>query len=111
MDGENEEAKGDASLGPWEHPYPHPSIPTIFVDGVLNASRSHQVTRFYVYREDPSLNADNTSRPSPTAQIVMPTLSFIQTALFFESVLKQMVRDGQADQEVLDRARARLEQG
>lgn len=74
--------------------YPNVHFPTVFADGVASVSNSASVVKFYLYRQDPSFNADGTSTPTSMAQVIMPMEGFAATALFFERRLKNYIEAG-----------------
>jgi hypothetical protein len=57
---------------PAPDPFPAPSCPTTFADGVLNASVSQHIVKYYLYRFEPSLRGDNQYQTQAVGQIVMP---------------------------------------
>jgi hypothetical protein len=74
--------------------YPSSTIPTVFVDGVLNFQPGPNVSRFYLARFDPSTNGVGPFVTPAVAQVVMPNLGFAHTAIFFERCLQGLIRDG-----------------
>jgi hypothetical protein len=89
--------------------FPDWSIPTIFSDGVGNFAPG-EVAKFYLVRSDPAGNGVASSVTRPVAQVVMANPVFIQTAIFFELILGNLVKDGVVSQEQIDAVRKQYEQ-
>lgn len=88
--------------------YPSASLPTIYVDAVTSIVWSPEVVKFYVGRFDPDFGASSIHRKrNPFAQVVMPTSSFVYTAMFFQNVLGRLLKDGTITQEMIDSTAAR----
>jgi hypothetical protein len=68
--------------------FPPPNFPTVYADGILNVTFGPEVTRFYLFRQDPSLRGDNTTEAHPFLQVVMPATGFLGAAVFLEHFLK-----------------------
>jgi hypothetical protein len=89
--------------------FPSPTLPTIFVDSILNVAPSPNVVKFYVARTDPSVRGASKYLTQPFAQVVMPMLGFIQTVVFFEQALKNFVETGLITSEQVDTMRKQLQ--
>jgi hypothetical protein len=87
--------------------FPPADIPTVFTDGAANMAYGNSMVRLYLARHDPSLRPhDPSSKRQVFMQLVMPLNGFIETALFFETVLSQLVTQGIVTEEQLDQLRA-----
>ncbi len=88
-----------------EPDYPPAAAPTIFTDSVLNVARNENVVKFYLGRSDPDALNDGRSKVVIVGQVVMGFKTFMQTAVFFESVLDNMVREKVVTQQEIDNLR------
>jgi hypothetical protein len=87
--------------------FPPPTIPTVYVDGVRNLAHTLYTAKFYLYRDDPILDANRADHLSqPVAQVVMPMPSFVAMALFFSDALDRLVREGRVNQSDIDAFKA-----
>jgi len=96
---------------PTESGFPPPYLPILFADGVVQIAPSHQAVKFYLYRTDPDTAGLNAYKNQVFAQIVMPTVAFVQTCLFFERTLKQMVAANFVPQAQVDAMNAMFDAG
>jgi hypothetical protein len=91
---------------PTDHGYPKSDVPIIYADGVVNISPSPQVVKFYLYRTDADTSGQTQQAKNQICgQVVMPTLVFAQTAIFFERSLKHLVSTNVIAQETIDSIR------
>ena len=88
--------------------FPAETLPTVFADGVVNLANSPYVVKYYLFRFDPSLRDASISRTQAFAQVVMPMGGFVQTAVFFENALRNLVASGVVSSEDVDAARSRI---
>jgi hypothetical protein len=88
--------------------FPDWAIPTYFIDGVGNFQPGSEVGRFYLVRSDPAANAVGLSALRPVAQVVLTNSAFVNTAIFFESVLRGLVADGHVTEEHIADVRAQF---
>jgi hypothetical protein len=88
--------------------FPPPSLPTIFADGVLNLAHTSESVKFYLFRHDPGYREANISRINPYAQVVMPMDSFVNTVVFFDKVLANLVAQNRVLQEVVGAKKSAL---
>jgi hypothetical protein len=87
--------------------FPQATLPTFFADGVLNAAPSANVVRFYLYRSDPELTGKGEYQNQVIAQVVLPTLGFLQAAIFFEKAVKQFAAQGILNGDIVENIRKR----
>jgi hypothetical protein len=85
--------------------FPPASLPTIYADGIVNLAHSGSLARFYLMRTDPSLDGSERYQVQAFAQVVMPLLALVQTAVFLEIEVKRLVSRGLVDQKFVDEAR------
>jgi len=71
--------------------FPTPAFPVVYADGVVSLVPTAPIVKFYLYRLDPNIFAKGGSNIIPLLQIVMPTPSFVATALFFQQQLDRML--------------------
>ena len=91
-------------LGP-KDTFPPSELPTVFADGMINLARTGGVVRFYLMRTDPSMTESTNYQAQPVAQVIMPLVSFVQTAMFIEHQLNRLVEIGAIDQAMVDEFR------
>lgn len=75
-------------------PFPDATLPALYADFVFNAQAGPFMVKWYLGRADPTLDNSPGAKFQPVAQVVMPIASFVNTAVFFDAVLEDMVRDG-----------------
>jgi hypothetical protein len=85
--------------------FPPATIPTVFADGVVNLAYNPRVTKFYLFRTDPSLKSESDYLNQPFAQIVMPLDAFVQAAAFFNQGVERMVAIGLITKEQVEALR------
>jgi hypothetical protein len=79
------------------------NVPTVYADGVANLSRGPGVVKFYLVRFDPDPDANWTTAISTMAgQVVMSSIGFAATAIFFSKQLAEMVERGEIDKTAID---------
>jgi hypothetical protein len=73
--------------------FPPATIPTVYADGIFNISHGPQVCKLYLYRADPGIQSEggDTPRVQPIQQLVLPTMGFLQAAVFIEEILPEML--------------------
>jgi len=86
--------------------YPGPDFPMLYADSVSSIQPGIQTTKFYLARFEPHMRADNTLLTQPFVQIVMPTGSFVDTAAFFQKMVRQLIETKAIDQTAWDQALA-----
>lgn len=91
---------------PVQGDFPPATLPTLYVDGISSIAPSPFVVKFYLARIEPHLRAENKSLIQPFAQMVMPMDGFLQTAMFFENVVKNLLAQGTISQQQVDVARS-----
>lgn len=91
--------------------YPPVGLPTFYADGILNLAPGTSTCKFYLYRHDPNLKGTAEYLVQPFAQVVMPTPSFLQTAIFFEEAIQSMLAQGIITQAQLDEQKLRRARG
>jgi hypothetical protein len=74
--------------------FPPPDMPVIYADGVSTAAPAQQTVKFFLARVEPHLRAENRTLVQPITQVVMPLAGFLQTAFFFENIVKNMEAQG-----------------
>jgi hypothetical protein len=74
--------------------FPPFAFPTVFADGVLNATISPAVVKFYLYRSEPSLKGDNQFQTQPVSQIVMPLEGFTAALQYLTLHLESLIQSG-----------------
>ena len=72
--------------------FPAPTLPSVFADGVRNLSTTTTTARFYLVRNDPSMEGDTRNQVQVFSQIVMPLSGFCQAFAFFERTLENMAK-------------------
>jgi hypothetical protein len=85
--------------------YPPSTLQTIFAEGVSSITPGRDVVRFYLYRFLPGLRKANTHTMYAAAQVVLPTVGFIKTFVFFERALGMLIASGAVTQEQVEKAR------
>jgi hypothetical protein len=85
--------------------FPSAGFPIVFADGVLNASISPTVVKFYLYRFEPSFKGNNQYQTQPVAQVVMPVDGLVGTAAFFDAQVQTLIRNKVITQERYDEYR------
>jgi hypothetical protein len=91
---------------PMSATYPGPEFPTLYADSVSSIQPGIQTTKFYLSRFEPHMRADNTLLNQAFVQIVMPTASFVDTAAFFQKMVRQLVESKAINQSTWDQALA-----
>lgn len=87
--------------------YPPANFPTLFTDGISNASYGQSIVRLYLARGDPSFSEGTIeARTQPIAQLIMPLDGFVVTALFFERLLSRLIAGHVVNQARIDELRA-----
>lgn len=89
--------------------YPHPSLPVIYADGIATITPGAYTVKTYLYRTDPHVMAKPEAQNQLVAQIVMPTPTFVFTALFMERSLKQFIAQGTIDPKMVAMVRETFE--
>lgn len=87
-------ATDPSTLAPAQGNFPPLAVPTVYADGVLNLAPTAQTVKFYLAVQMPDTTGANLYETRPVLQVAMPTSSFVETAVFFETALEQLVRDG-----------------
>jgi hypothetical protein len=95
----------ETTQAPVDPSFPNEHLPVIYADFVFNAQPQGQVMKMYLGRTEPSLNNSSETLSQPVAQVVMPLASFLNTAIFFEQVLKWLVSDGYLSEDEVGRSR------
>jgi hypothetical protein len=95
------EAEASAIIPSWWF-----DVPTFYAEGVANVARSGSVAKFYFYSIDPVPTHEGSDAPRFVAQIAMPIEQFVQTTVFFESVVQGMIDKGEVTKEKLASLRA-----
>lgn len=85
-----EEPQEQPGTGYQGEEFPPWNFPTLLSDGVVSMAYGPEVCRFYLGRRDPSIKATGANSLSANCQVVMPTSSFVNTALFFEHMVRVM---------------------
>jgi len=62
--------------------------------------------KFYLHRLDPNMFGRGGSVVNPIAQIVMPTVDFVDMVAFFQQQLRRMIREEYVTQAQIDQANA-----
>jgi hypothetical protein len=91
-------------IAPVAADYPSPSFPTVYADSVSSIQPGIQTTKFYLARFDPHMKAENTLLNQPIVQVIMPTASFVDTAAFFQRMVRQLIETKTIDQATWDKA-------
>jgi hypothetical protein len=86
--------------------YPVKDLPVIFADFVPATGRQAGAVKFYLMRNDPSISGDSTFNPQLVAQVIMPVVGFVTTAVFFENELENMITAGELKAEMVEELRA-----
>jgi hypothetical protein len=71
--------------------FPTPAFPVVYSDGVVSLVPTAPIVKFYLYRLDPNIFAQGGSNVTLLVQIIMPTPSFVATAIFFQQQLERML--------------------
>ncbi len=90
-------ASGEQNPATIEYPtetFPAYNFPTVFADGVLNATISRWTVKYYLFRLEPSLKADNKFLAQAVAQVVLPVEGFVSAYLYFEKQVNRMIDTG-----------------
>jgi hypothetical protein len=82
------------------------TFPTVFADGVLSFTIGQQIVRFYLFRTDPNMFGKGGGKTNPFAQVIMPTVGFLQSMMFLQQQLERMVEAGIYTKEDVENARA-----
>jgi hypothetical protein len=82
--------------------FPTPAFPVVYADGVISLTQSAPIVKFYLYRIDPNIFGLGGSAITPLTQVVMPTPSFVATALFFQQQLEKMLELKSITEEQID---------
>lgn len=90
---------------PIQGDFPPATIPTVYADGVTSLAPSPYVIKFYLARLEPHLRAEDKTLTQPFVQVVMSTIGFLQTAIFFENAIKNMQAQGLISAQQLEEAR------
>ena len=92
------------------NPLPLATIPTLFSDGVANASPVAGTVRFHLMRLDPAVSGEvDGANNGIVAQVIMSTEGFLSTALFFEQMVPYLVERGIVRQSRVDELRKAVE--
>lgn len=91
---------------PIQGEFPPASMPVLYADGVTSVAPAQMVVKFFLGRLEPHLRAENKTLTQPFTQVVMPTGGFLQTALFFENAVKNMLAQGIITTQQIDEVRA-----
>lgn len=91
--------------------YASDDIEVSFFDSVINISHRGEIVKMYMCRFDPSINGSLSNKLNITAQIVMPSVGFIQFILFGEKIINDMVANKHITQEQVDEVRRSLSGG
>jgi len=87
--------------------FPPASFPTVFADGVSNLTPGPGVVKFYFTRTDAGFQSLVKFITHPFAQVIMPTVPFVQMAIFFERSVAALVSRGKITQAEVDEIRKR----
>jgi hypothetical protein len=85
-----------------------PSVPQLYADGVSQLLPASQVLKFHLIRYDGPVYGEGDLRMAAVAQVAMPVDGFVHTVVFFERVLKNLIRDGHVTEELVSRLRSAL---
>jgi hypothetical protein len=77
-------------------------LPTIFTDGISSLTRGPGVVKFYMIRFDPSVGGGGPNMQVPAAQVVMTSVGFAATVIFFQRQLAEMLAKGEVSRELYD---------
>jgi hypothetical protein len=86
--------------------FPASTFPTVFSDGVISFVPTVPIVKFYLGRIDPNMFGRGGAVMNPFAQVIMPTLAFVDTAAFLQQQVRRMVREKMITQEQVDQAAA-----
>ena len=78
--------------------------PVMYADGVWSLAHGNGQTKFYLFRLEPNIRGDSTSRPQVFAQVVMPMVGFVATAEFFKRQVAAMLKGNIVTQAQVDAA-------
>ena len=85
--------------------FPSATFPTAFADGVLNATISPEVVKFYLFRFEPSFKGDNRFQTQAVGKVVMPAARFVTAALYLNLQLESLVEKGFVSRERVEELR------
>jgi hypothetical protein len=93
--------------------YPPLGFPTIFAEFVPTIILGPAVVKFYLMRADAPFmpgeaDGGGTSKQTPVCQIVMPLENFVNTAVFFDRYLQNLISQNIVPQEFVDNLRGSL---
>src|SRR5262245_31968110 len=88
------EVTGDAAGRPISE-FPSGQFPVVFADGVLSHASASGQAKFYLFRIDPNMYGRGGAIFNPIAQVVMPTMGFLNTAAFLYKRAQAMVKSGE----------------
>jgi hypothetical protein len=77
-----------------DDPFPSGNAPVLFADGIISHAWGSSVSKFYLYRTDPSFRGTGEVKNSNVAQIVMPNTGLAEMAAFLERRVSAMVKAG-----------------
>src|SRR5258708_400927 len=100
----SEQQPVDPKQGRPPEEFPASIFPTVFSDGVISFVPAVPVVKFYFARVDPNMFGRGGSVLNPFAQVIMPTLAFVDMVAFFQSQIRRMVRDKIITQAQVDQA-------
>ncbi|MGH7009068.1 MAG: hypothetical protein ACRED7_11740 [Stellaceae bacterium] len=87
--------------------FPGSSFPTVFADGILNFAHTAQVTKFYLYRFEPSFDGAQ-NRVTPFTQIVMSIDAFVNSYVLMEKGIEKLLKLGIVTQDQLNQRRKEI---
>ena len=99
---DDEKPQSNDATGKPDPVYPPLGTPVVYADYVPNLNYAPDLVKFYLMRNDPSVNAVGASQPNIVGQVVMSTNGFIATATFFKRMLAHMVQEGVITQSAVD---------
>lgn len=97
-----QEKKIEVAAAPPLHGFPPPNMPSLYMDGIANVSPQGGVIKCYVVRVDAEFGGGSESRSQVVAQLVMPIHAFVQTTLFFQKALENLMAQGQIDSALVE---------
>ncbi|MDQ0505981.1 hypothetical protein [Xanthobacter agilis] len=91
--------------------FPDPRIPSVYADGIVNATTLGPVAKLIFARVDPSLSATKETNVVFNQQIIIPIGALIEGVAFLEEFIEKLENDGNADKGALNAAREKRAAG
>jgi|ERR1700687_1246740 len=82
--------------------FPPAQMPAIYADAVWNVTRGPGIVKMYLARSDVDLAGSTASKVNVFAQLVLPSISFVGTAVFMNRQVQAMVKAGEVTQAQVD---------